>query len=93
MSRAAKSHPRIPLGIFDSDLSVSGSRNGAVVTGAMVLIGLPLTGKGKTNLTKCCYLSEPPSAPFPDPSNRPLATPARRAPHRARHTERATRAC
>jgi len=45
MSRAAKSHPRIPLGIFDSNLSVSGSRTGAFVTAAIVLIafiGLPL---------------------------------------------------
>jgi len=45
MIRILKSDKRIPLGIFDSDLTVSGSRTGAFVTGAIVLIAfiaLPL---------------------------------------------------
>ena len=45
MLRLLKTDRRIPLGIFDSDLTVSGSRTGAFVTGAIVLIAfiaLPL---------------------------------------------------
>lgn len=45
MIRLPRSDRRISLGIFDSDLTVSGSRTGAFVTGAIVLIAfiaLPL---------------------------------------------------
>ena len=45
MIRLPNTYRRIPLGIFDSDLTVSGSRTGAFVTGAILLIAfiaLPL---------------------------------------------------
>jgi len=45
MIRIPKSDKRVSLGIFDSDLTVSGSRTGAFVTAAIVLIAfiaLPL---------------------------------------------------
>jgi hypothetical protein len=45
MIRIPKSDRRISLGIFDSDLTVSGSRTGTFVTAAIVLIAfiaLPL---------------------------------------------------
>ncbi len=38
MIRVPKNDTRIPLGIFDSDLTVSGSRTGAFVSGVLVLI-------------------------------------------------------
>jgi len=40
MIRVPNTDRRIPLGIFDSDLTVSGSRTGAFVTGAILLIAL-----------------------------------------------------
>ena len=45
MIRVPNTDRRIPLGIFDSDLTVSGSRTGAFVTGVILLIAfiaLPL---------------------------------------------------
>jgi|GEM_PF-4443047 len=45
MIRVPDADKRISLGIFDSDLTVSGSRTGAFVTGAILLIAfiaLPL---------------------------------------------------
>ena len=38
MIRVPKNDTRISLGIFDSDLTVSGSRTGAFITGVLVLI-------------------------------------------------------
>ena len=39
MIRTPKSDRRIPLGIFDSGLTVSGNRAGLIVTAAIVAIG------------------------------------------------------